>query len=130
MTLIAELQRRNVIRMAGLYLVGAWLLTQVASTVLPLFGAPTWVPRTIVIGLAIGLLAKGPLALALCAVPSGGWVLWQRQWEQAWQRVPWIRGLLAVAALVFAAVLLAAVLVSGLANRTILSTSVLFLAAT
>ena len=33
----AELKRRNVIRMAGLYLVGAWLLTQVASTVLPTF---------------------------------------------------------------------------------------------
>ena len=27
----AELKRRNVIRMAGLYLVGAWLLTQVAE---------------------------------------------------------------------------------------------------
>src|SRR6476659_8602609 len=52
----AELKRRNVIRMAGLYLVGAWLLTQVASTVLPLFGAPEWLPRTIVILLAIGLL--------------------------------------------------------------------------
>ena len=31
----AELKRRNVIRFAGLYLVGAWLLTQVTSTVLP-----------------------------------------------------------------------------------------------
>ena len=50
----AELKRRNVIRMAGLYLVGAWLLTQVASTVLPMFGAPEWLPRTIVILLAIG----------------------------------------------------------------------------
>ena len=29
---LAELKRRNVIRVAGLYLVGAWLLTQVAST--------------------------------------------------------------------------------------------------
>jgi len=28
----AELKRRNVIRVAGLYLVGAWLLIQVAST--------------------------------------------------------------------------------------------------
>lgn len=28
----AELKRRNVIRAAGLYLVGAWLITQVAST--------------------------------------------------------------------------------------------------
>ncbi|MEY2563276.1 MAG: hypothetical protein QOH88_1469 [Verrucomicrobiota bacterium] len=54
--LFAELKRRNVIRMAGLYLVGAWLLTQVASTVLPMFGAPDWLPRSIVILLAIGFI--------------------------------------------------------------------------
>jgi TolB-like protein/tetratricopeptide (TPR) repeat protein len=52
----AELKRRNVVRMAGLYLVGAWLLTQVASTVLPMFGAPDWLPRSVVILLAIGFL--------------------------------------------------------------------------
>src|SRR5213592_1526046 len=52
----SELKRRNVVRMAGLYLVGAWLLTQVASTVLPMFGAPDWLPRSIVILLAIGLI--------------------------------------------------------------------------
>ena len=39
MSFIAELKRRNVVRMAGLYLVGAWLLVQVAGTVLPMFGA-------------------------------------------------------------------------------------------
>jgi TolB-like protein/Tfp pilus assembly protein PilF len=52
----SELKRRNVIRFAGLYLVGAWLLTQVASTVLPMFGAPDWLPRTIVSLLAIGFI--------------------------------------------------------------------------
>src|SRR5216110_1156051 len=52
----SELKRRNVIRAAGLYLVGAWLLTQVASTVLPMFGAPDWLPRSIVILLAIGFI--------------------------------------------------------------------------
>src|SRR4051812_12043013 len=52
----AELKRRNVVRMVGLYLVGAWLLTQVASTVLPMFGAPEWLPRSVVLLLAIGLL--------------------------------------------------------------------------
>ena len=44
--LFAELKRRNVLRMAGLYLVGAWLVVQVAGTVLPMFGAPEWLPRT------------------------------------------------------------------------------------
>ena len=42
---LAELRRRNVIRMAGLYLVGAWLLLQLASTSLPTFGAPAWALR-------------------------------------------------------------------------------------
>ena len=56
MNFFTELKRRNVIRMAGLYLVGAWLLTQVASTVFPMFGAPEWLPRTIVILLAIGFV--------------------------------------------------------------------------
>ena len=56
MTLLAELKRRNVIRMAGLYLVGAWLITQVAGTILPMFGAPDWIARTVVILLAIGFV--------------------------------------------------------------------------
>src|SRR6059058_2369857 len=51
-----ELKRRNVIRAAGLYLVGSWLLVQVASTVLPMFGAPDWLPRSVVILLTIGFL--------------------------------------------------------------------------
>ena len=54
--LLAELKRRNVIRMAGLYLVGAWLLTQVVGTVLPMFGAPEWLPRSIVILIALGFI--------------------------------------------------------------------------
>jgi len=52
----AELKRRNVIRFAGLYLVGAWLLVQVAGTVLPMFGAPDWLPRSVVILLALGFV--------------------------------------------------------------------------
>ena len=51
-----ELKRRNVIRMAGLYLVGAWLVVQVAGTVLPMFGAPEWLPRSVVVLLAIGFV--------------------------------------------------------------------------
>ena len=53
---LAELKRRNVIRMAGLYLVGGWLVTQVAGTLLPMFGAPDWLARSIVVLLAIGFL--------------------------------------------------------------------------
>ncbi len=53
---IAELKRRNVIRVAGLYAVGAWLVVQVSSTVLPMFDAPPWMPRSIVILLAVGFI--------------------------------------------------------------------------
>ena len=56
MSLFEELKRRNVIRMAGLYVVGAWLVTQVAGTVLPMFGAPDWIGRSIVALLAIGFV--------------------------------------------------------------------------
>ena len=71
MSLIAELKRRNVIRMAGLYLVGAWLITQVAGTVLPMFGAPAWVPRTIVIVLAIGFIPALAFAWIFEFTPDG-----------------------------------------------------------
>ncbi|MCX7042080.1 MAG: hypothetical protein NT117_05240 [Gammaproteobacteria bacterium] len=71
MSLIAELQRRNVIRMAGLYLVGAWLVVQVASTVLPMFGAPGWLPRSIVIVLVIGFLPALAFAWVFELTPAG-----------------------------------------------------------
>ncbi len=56
MRLLAELKRRNVIRMAGLYLVGAWLLIQIAETLLPIFHTPDWVLQALVVVLALGLL--------------------------------------------------------------------------
>ena len=56
MSLFEELKRRNVFRMVGLYAVGAWLITQVAGTVLPMFGAPDWIGRSIVALLAIGFV--------------------------------------------------------------------------
>jgi TolB-like protein/Flp pilus assembly protein TadD len=55
-SLFEELKRRNVIRMAGLYLVGAWLLIQVASTMLPAFDVPSWALRALIITLAVGFI--------------------------------------------------------------------------
>lgn len=43
-------------------------------------------------GLAIGLLAKGPIAVVLTGLPVAAWVLWQREWRAAWTRVHWITG--------------------------------------
>src|SRR5882757_6098051 len=67
----AELKRRNVVRMAGLYLVGAWLLVQVAGTVLPMFGAPEWLPRTIVVLLAIGFVPAVIFSWVFELTPQG-----------------------------------------------------------
>jgi len=67
----SELKRRNVIRAAGLYLVGAWLLVQVASTVLPMFGAPDWLPRSIVILLVIGFVPALIFSWAFELTPQG-----------------------------------------------------------
>src|SRR5947208_3750170 len=71
MNFFAELKRRNVIRFAGLYLVGSWLLTQVASTVLPMFGAPEWLPRSIVILLAIGFVPALIFSWVFEVTPEG-----------------------------------------------------------
>jgi len=71
MSLITELKRRNVFRMAGLYLVGAWLITQVAGTVLPMFGAPEWLARSIVILLAIGFVPALVISWVFELTPDG-----------------------------------------------------------
>ena len=71
MRLFAELRRRNVIRMAGLYLVGAWLVVQVAATLLPVFEAPPWVMRALVALLAIGFVAALVLAWVFELTPEG-----------------------------------------------------------
>lgn len=46
------------------------------------------------IGLAIGLMAKGPVAFVLTAMPIGLWVLIGNRWKETWQNLPWIRGTL------------------------------------
>ena len=71
MSLFAELKRRNVIRMAGLYLVGAWLTTQVAATVLPLFGSPDWIARSIVVLLMVGFIPTLVIAWIFELTPDG-----------------------------------------------------------
>ncbi len=71
MSLITELKRRNVIRAAGLYLVGAWLVVQVAGTILPMFGAADWIARSIVIVLAVGFLPAMIVAWVFELTPDG-----------------------------------------------------------
>ena len=58
-SVIAELKRRNVFRVALLYLVAAWVILQVAQLLFDVLKLPDWTSR-----LVLGLLALGfPLAL-------------------------------------------------------------------
>ena len=71
LTFFDELKRRNVLRVAGLYVVGAWLIVQVADTVLPMFDATAGLPRVIVIVLAIGFIPALVFAWAFEITPEG-----------------------------------------------------------
>ncbi len=55
MKFLDELKRRNVIKATMAYLVVAWVLIQVLTNILPVFQAPPWVLKTLMILLAIGL---------------------------------------------------------------------------
>jgi len=59
MTLVTELKRRNVFRVALFYIVAAWVVIQVAETLLPVFDVPDTAIRIIVLILALGF----PLAV-------------------------------------------------------------------
>ena len=61
MRLISELKRRNVFRMAVLYVVAAWLVMQVAEVVIGLANLPEWIGPTLLAVLAIGF----PIALVI-----------------------------------------------------------------
>ncbi len=71
MQLLAELKRRNVIRMAGLYLVGAWLIIQIAETLLPIFHTPDWVLQALVVLLAIGFIPALVFSWVFELTPEG-----------------------------------------------------------
>lgn len=59
--LFQELKRRKVFRVAAVYVVVAWVLIQVVDVILPTFGAPDWVNKTIIFVFVLGF----PLALIL-----------------------------------------------------------------
>ncbi len=56
-----ELRRRKVLRVAGLYLVGAWLVLQIADVVIPALFLPNWIVSLVLYLLVFAL----PLVLVL-----------------------------------------------------------------
>ena len=64
MSFSAELKRRKVFRVAGAYLVGAWVVLQVAATLLPALELPPWTVKLVAVLAILGF----PLALIV------GWI--------------------------------------------------------
>ena len=57
--------------MAGLYLVSAWLLVQVGATLLPVFDAPSWTMKALVMTLAIAFVPALAVAWMFELTPQG-----------------------------------------------------------
>jgi TolB-like protein/Tfp pilus assembly protein PilF len=71
MSLITELKRRNVFRVGAAYGVVGWLLVEVASVVLPTFGAPDWVMKVVTFLVILGFPLALVLAWAFELTPEG-----------------------------------------------------------
>ena len=69
--LFSELKRRNVFRVGVAYGVVGWLLAQAAELVLPTFGAPEWVLKSLIFVLLLGLPVALFLAWAFELTPEG-----------------------------------------------------------
>ncbi len=70
-SVVAELKRRNVIRVAAAYAVIAWLIIQIAETVFPLFGYDDAPARVAVIVLVIGFVPALIIAWVFQMTPDG-----------------------------------------------------------
>ena len=71
MGFFAELKRRNVIRVAGVYIIVGWLLVQVATALEESIGLPAWFDGLIVALLLIGLPVALIFAWAFELTPEG-----------------------------------------------------------
>jgi TolB-like protein len=69
--LFTELKRRNVFRVGIAYILGAWLLAQVADLALDIIGAPDIVLRSLAVLLALGFLPAIIFAWAFEMTPEG-----------------------------------------------------------
>lgn len=69
--LFRELKRRKVFRVAGAYLVAAWIVIEVAETTAPLLALPDWVPRLVLFLVLLGFPVALVLAWALELTPDG-----------------------------------------------------------
>jgi len=71
MSFFDELKRRNVFKVGIAYVVGTWVLIQIADILLDNFGAPPWVMKSLVVVLAIGFFIALFFAWAFEMTPEG-----------------------------------------------------------
>lgn len=71
MSLVSELKRRNVLRVAAAYLVVGWLLTEVLTTILPTLGAPEWLTKAVILVFVFGFIPAIVLAWIYELTPEG-----------------------------------------------------------
>ena len=71
MSLMVELKRRNVFRVAAAYLVVGWLLTEVSTTILPELGAPAWISRAVILVFAFGFIPAVVISWVYELTPEG-----------------------------------------------------------
>lgn len=71
MSLVTELKRRNVFRVATAYLVVGWLLIEISTTLLPTFGAPEWVARALILFFALAFIPVIVFSWAFELTPEG-----------------------------------------------------------
>jgi TolB-like protein len=71
MSLVSELRRRNVLRMAVAYLAGSWLFLQIVETLLAAFAFDDAVLRYFVIALSIGFIPMLAISWAFEWTPEG-----------------------------------------------------------
>jgi 4-amino-4-deoxy-L-arabinose transferase-like glycosyltransferase len=79
-------------------------------------------PWAFFVGMAIGLLAKGPLALVLLGLALFVWMLWSPKARLLliWKSLPWTRGLLLMAVLAFPWYILHEIRTPGFLNHFII----------
>jgi TolB-like protein len=97
---LAELKRRNVFKVATIYVVVSWLLLQIVTLIFPVFDIPMWASRLVVILLAIGFPVAVIMAWAFDLTPDG--IEWdatvgeQHVHTHVWD---WVLGVLLVVAI-------------------------------
>jgi 4-amino-4-deoxy-L-arabinose transferase-like glycosyltransferase len=77
--------------MTDLALAAGTTLAMIAFRLAVLNSSKAW-GYAFFVGLAIGLLAKGPLAWVIVAPPLIGWLTLSNRWSRSWKTIPWISG--------------------------------------